>query len=190
MTLGCALMAVLLWLGWDDLLGFYYLSALRTDSARLERYVAGATHGSPQEWAIDEYLKSRGGKEALFASFVRHLTEEVDYTADSPATALSVFDGGRAWFDTTYSGRKLGVGGTFCDRHEVFTALERWLGALEGQSFRVPGLDGFVVAVVSRERAVTLYRTSVAADRLGSVVFSGDAEYVCRVLRDKRVDTD
>lgn len=168
---------------WEELLYRYHMSRLRGD-ARHVGQIAGSRVGNPAQRALDEFLRMRVGKEALFQCYVSHLTEEIDYV-DSQALQrwLGTVQGGRVWYDTSYSGRRLPEGGEYCVEHDRFVHLQELLHRIEGESFSSPGAKGYEFSILSVDAATKLYRRSVPAQDLGSIVFSGAASFVCRVRR-------
>ena len=168
---------------WDELCYRYHAQRLRSDHRHVAR-IAGENVGTPANAALDDFLRTRAGKEKLFHCYLSHLAEEIDHD-DSRALSnwLAAVTGGRAWYDTSYSGRRLPDGREYCAEHDRFGHLQQLLRRIEGERFFSPDARGYEFSIISVEDATQLYRRSIPASELGTIVFSGAAPFVCRARR-------
>lgn len=161
----------------------YHLVRLRAERSYLA-FIAGAAPESPAGRAVDRYLESRTGKEALFLEYATHLAEEVDYQ-ESPAAVFRRFRGEVMWYDASYAGMPLPTGCVYCENHTVADVVDGLLPRIHGERFTLPGSDGFVYSVITTREAVSLYRTSLPRGSRGSIFTRGpEAAFVLRVRKE------
>ncbi len=161
----------------------YYEYRLRLAPSFLLRIIS-APEASPAQVAASRFLEERRGREVLFQAYITHLAEEIDHEEADPRRIFASFGGGRAWFDASYSGRKLEAGESFCDGHDVVPGVKRLLPRLEGEVFRLPGTDDLEFSILASGEAAELYRRGLPDAEAGSVfTYQGSDPYVCRVRK-------
>ena len=136
-VLAVALLAVLFW---TDLLVEYHLFELRRNPSYLLQ-LADAVEGTPENEAVERFLKSRDGKEAIVEAFLV-ATEEVlkeHRTADgkplfseTERAVLCMIDGSLSFQITSQVFNGTGAENS---RLEELSKLNQWLKRLNGEEF-------------------------------------------------------
>ncbi len=180
-AIGLAAFAVAVAFRWDALATRYYELRFRSNPRELVDWLDSPSD-TPRGAAVASVAATAPGRHALLRAFAEHLAEEVDHRESPVVAALTINGGRRMWFDTSYSGRKLEPGETYCDRHGVARSLRAWLPSLVGETFDHEDAPGYELQVLAWESAAELHRRPVSDDEAGTIFwFGGDRSHVLQV---------